>query len=91
MMLAFTTRFCLHPTSLFARHHEHHMTRAVDDLDAWHMASLSELSDLNALGPESFVERDIVQAVNAGPTQMKDFDRAVLLAAGEFDLPQRIE
>jgi hypothetical protein len=67
------------------------MPRAVDDFDAWHLASLRELSDLNALSLESFVERDIVQAVNAGPTQMKDFDRAVLLVAGELDALQRIE
>jgi len=75
---------------LFARHHEHHVPRAVDDLDAWYLTSLSELTDLNAVGLERFVERDIVQSVNAGPTQMKDFDRAVLLAAGEFDALQRI-
>ncbi len=66
------------------------MPRAVDDLDAWHLASLREFSDLNVLGLESFVERDIVQAVSAGPTQMKDFDCAVLLVAGKLDPLQRI-
>src|SRR5262249_40894054 len=76
---------------LFARHNKDQMRRAVDELDSWHLAGLSELSDLDPPRLESLVQRDIVQAVNAGPTQMKDFDRALLLVADELEAHQRIE
>src|SRR5439155_26179873 len=91
IMLAFSTRFCLPPTSSSPRHEEHHAAGLIGDLKGWHGAARIDFRDLERPLLKGFVQRQVVMAVGAWPLESEHLQSGRLPDSANLGAPQSFE